>query len=199
MMLSDWKRKNNSMTIFESQIKGLIALSLTLAIIPFFSFFYSLFISYKAPTLIDQFSDSLAIEIVERNRIKGIYFVRPETSAQQFLKSAGIGEFLTKDFPLKNGMQIIIDADAENGTVAISEMDAAKKLLLGLRLDINRVTENELMLISGIGEVTAKKIIELRAKLGRFRAIEQLMSIKGIKEKKLAKFCKYLYVENKKR
>lgn len=187
------------MNISESQIKGLIALCLTLAIIPFFSFFYHLFISYKAPALTDQFSDSLAIEIVERDKIKGIYFVHPETSARQLLASAGGQEFSTKDFPLKNGMQIIIGADAGNGAVAISEMDAAKKLALGLRLDINRVTGNELMLISGIGEVTAKKIIELRAKLGRFRAIEQLMSIKGIKEKKLAKFRKYLCVENQKR
>ena len=187
------------MNISEGQIKGLIALCLTLAIIPFFSFFYSLFISYKVPALTDQFSDSLAIEIVEKNQTRGIYFVRPETSARQLLASAGGIEFSKKDFPLKNGMQIIINAAAENGTVAISEMNAAKKLSLGLRLDINRATESELMLISGIGEVTAKKIIELRAKLGRFRAIEQLMSIKGIKEKKLAKFCKYLYVENKKR
>jgi competence ComEA-like helix-hairpin-helix protein len=96
-------------------------------------------------------------------------------------------------------MQIIIDTNTGNSNVAISEMDAAKKLSLGLRLDINRVTEKELMLISGIGEVTAKKIVELRAKLRRFRAIEQLMSIKGIKKKKLAKFRKYLSVENQKR
>lgn len=187
------------MNISESQIKGLIALCLTLAIMPFFSFFYRLLISYKAPALTDQFSDSFAIEIVEKSQTRGIYFISAETSARQLLASAGIGEFSTKDFPLKNGMQIIIDADAGNGTVDISEMHAAKKLSLGLRLDINRVTENELMLISGIGEVTAKKIIELRAKLGRFIAIEQLMSIKGIKEKKLAKFSKYLNVENQKR
>jgi competence protein ComEA len=78
-------------------------------------------------------------------------------------------------------------------------MDAAKRVSLGLRLDINRATETELMLVSGIGEATAKKIIELRARLGRFSTIEQLMSIRGIKEKKLANFRKYLYVENQKR
>jgi len=187
------------MNISESQIKGLIALSLTLAIIPFFSFFHHLFTSYKAPALADQFGDSLAIEIAGRDKVKGVYFVHPKTSARQLFASAGIGEFSTKDFLLKNGMQIIIEADAENGAIAISEMDAAKKLSLGLRLDINRATESELMFISGIGEVTAKKIMELRAQLVRFSSIEQLMSIKGIKEKKLANFRKYLYVENQKR
>ena len=41
------------MTISESQIKGLIAVCLTLAIIPFFNLFNSLFISYKAPVFTD--------------------------------------------------------------------------------------------------------------------------------------------------
>src|SRR4030042_6851756 len=109
------------MNISEGQIKGLIALGLTLAIIPFFSFIYHLLISYKAPALTDQFSDSLAIEIVEKNQTRGIYFVRPETSARQLLASAAGRELSEKDFLLKNGMQIIIDADAENGTVAVSE------------------------------------------------------------------------------
>ncbi len=185
--------------VLESQIKGLTALCLTLAIIPFFIFFHQLFINYKTPALTDQFSDSIAIEIMEKDKIKGIYFVRPETSIRQLLTSVGSQKFSIKDFPLKNGMQVVINDDAKNGTIAISEMDAAKKLLLGLRLDINRVTESELMLISGIGEVTAKKIIEFRTKLGKLYAIEQLMQIKGIKEKKLAKFRKYLYVENQKR
>jgi hypothetical protein len=63
------------MNISEGQIKGLIALCLTLAIIPFFSFIYHLLISYKAPALTDQFSDSLAIEIVEKNQTRGIYFI----------------------------------------------------------------------------------------------------------------------------
>jgi hypothetical protein len=52
-----------------------------------------------------------------------------------------------------------------------------------------------LILINGIGAVTAKKILDLRNKLGRVRNIEQLMEIKGIKEKKLAGLRKYLYAE----
>jgi competence protein ComEA len=183
------------MGISQNQIKGLIALCLILAIIPFFSFFYCSSVSYKVPDLADQLSDSLAIEILEKDEVKGIYFVPPETSAQQLLTSVAGREFKTKDFTLKNGMIIIINTDTEKDTVDVAEMDAAKKLSLGLQLDINKLTEEELILIRGIGEVTAKKIIELRTKLGQFRTIEQLMQIKGIKEKKLAKFREYLYVE----
>ena len=99
MMLSGWKRKNSSMTISEGQIKGLIAVCLILAIIPFFIFFYNLFSSYKAPVFTDQSDNSLAIEIVENDRPKGIYFVDPETSSGQLLKIAGIGQLAINRLP----------------------------------------------------------------------------------------------------
>jgi competence protein ComEA len=199
MMLSGWKRKNNSMTISESQIKGLIAICITLAIIPFFNFFYRLFISYKAPLFTDQFNNSLVIEVVDKNQSNGIYFVSPETSAREFLKKSGIGEFSAKDFRLDDGMKITIGSNSGRDDIIVSKIEADKRLALGMRLDINKTTEDELLLISGIGEVTAKKILDLRSKLGRFRNIEQLMEIKGIKEKKLARFRKYLYVEKQKK
>jgi competence protein ComEA len=198
-MLLDWKRKNNSMTVSASQIKGLIAICITLAIIPFFNFFYRLFISYKAPLFADQSNDSLVIEVVDKNQRNGIYFVSPETSAREFLKTAGIGEFSAKEFCLDDGMKITIDSDSGRDDIIVSKIEADKRLALGMRLDINKITEDDLLLISGIGEVTAKKILDLRSKLGRFRNIEQLMEIKGIKEKKLAKFRKYLYVEKQKK
>jgi competence ComEA-like helix-hairpin-helix protein len=186
------------MDISQTQIKGLIVLCLTLAIIPFFVFSYCSLVNYKVPDLADQLSDSLAIEIFERDEVKGIYFVPPETSVRQLFKSVADQEFKVEDFTLKSGMRIIINTDAKKDTIAIAEINAAKKLSLGLRLDINKLTEEELILIHGIGEVTAKKIIELRTKLGQFRALEQLMLIKGIKVKKLTKFREYLYVEKQK-
>ena len=80
-----------------SQIKGLIAVGLTLAIIPFFIFLYSLFVSYQVPAFSDQLDNSLAVEVVENDQSKGIYFVGSETSSGQLLKAAGIGEFSFQD------------------------------------------------------------------------------------------------------
>ena len=195
MMLSGSKRKNSSMTISEGQIKGLIAVCLTLAIIPFFIFLYSLFSNYKAPAFTDQLDNSLAIEVVENDQPKGIYFVGSETSSEQLLKNAGIGEFSFPDFKLNDGMKIMINSASGNQDVVIAKISSAERLALGMSLDINQVTEDELLLITGIGQATAQKILYLRDKLGRFRNIEQLMEIKGIKEKKLAEIRKYLYVE----
>jgi competence protein ComEA len=183
------------MTIYESQIKGLIAVCLSLAIIPFFIFLYSLFHSYQAPKYSDQLDNSLAVEVVENDQPKGIYFVGPETSPGQLLKAAGIGQLPINNFRLETGMRIMINSNSGNKNVVFAKISSAERLALGMPLDINQITEDELLLINGIGRATAEKILNLRVKLGRFRNIEQLMEIKGIKEKKLAKIRKYIYVE----
>ena len=197
MMLSGSKRKNRFMTISEGQIKGLIVVCLTLAIIPFFNLFYSLFISYKTPVFTDQLYNSLAVEVVENDQPKGIYFVGPETTSGQLLKTVDIGEFSFQSFKLNDGMKIMINSVSGKNDIVVTKIASAERLALGMPLNINQVTEDELLLITGIGQATAEKILDLRSKLGRFRNIEQLMEIKGIKEKKLAEIRKYLYVEKR--
>ena len=92
-------------------------------------------------------------------------------------------------------MKIMINSASGNQNVVVAKISSAERLVLGMPLDNNQVTEDELLLITGIGQATAEKILDLRQKLGRFRDIKQLMEIKGIKENKLAKIREYLYVE----
>ena len=60
-------------------------------------------------------------------------------------------------------------------------------LLLGAQLfaavNLNTATVEELSQLKGIGEATAKKIVEYREKYG-FQDIHELVNIKGIGEKK---------------
>lgn len=195
MMLSDWRIKNSSMTISEGQIKGLIAVCLILAFIPFFIFLHSLFSSYQAPAFSDQSDNSIAVEVVENDQPKGIYFVGSETSSRQLLKSAGIGEFSFQDFKLDDGMKITLNSVSGKNDIIVTKIANTERLALGMPLDINQATEDDLFLVKGIGETTAKKILDLRNKLGRFSDINQLLEIKGIKEKKLTGIRKYLYIE----
>ena len=58
------------MIVYENQIKGMIAVCLILAIIPFINF-YNLFISYKNPVFADQLDNSLVVEIAESDLHKG--------------------------------------------------------------------------------------------------------------------------------
>jgi len=181
--------------IFERQIKGIIAICIALAVIPFIIFISGSKVNYRVPELANQSPDKIAVEVVENDKSRGMYFVDTKTSANQLLKSIGIEEQAREDFPLNSGMKIMISSSSENHAVKASGLESGNRLALGMKLDINRATENDLVLVSGIGESTAKKILDMRAKLGKFKNIEQLTEIKGIKEKKLAKLRKYLYVK----
>lgn len=54
-------------------------------------------------------------------------------------------------------------------------------------VDINSADANELERLPGVGPATAKAIIAYRSSIGRFRSVEQLLSVKGIGPKKLEK------------
>jgi competence protein ComEA len=73
------------------------------------------------------------------------------------------------------------------------------RLALGLPIDINGATLEDLMLISGIGEKTAEKIIQLRQERGHFKRLEELMEVKGIKEKRFQQLKPYLSVAEERR
>jgi len=57
----------------------------------------------------------------------------------------------------------------------------------GDTVNVNTATAKELQKINGIGEKTAAKIIAYRNEFGPFKNVDDLMHIKGIGKKKLAK------------
>ncbi|OZG62613.1 competence protein ComEA [Bifidobacterium hapali] len=55
------------------------------------------------------------------------------------------------------------------------------------RIDLNTASSEELQTINGIGPVTADRIITHRKSIGRFTSVDQLLDVKGIGAKTLAK------------
>lgn len=55
-----------------------------------------------------------------------------------------------------------------------------KVIFPGFPIDINSATRHELMMLPGIGEKTADRIVEKRDELGGFQSAEDLMEVKGI-------------------
>ena len=62
------------------------------------------------------------------------------------------------------------------------------------KLDVNRATLAELVAVPGVGDRMAQAIVDLRAKKGSFARIDELLEVRGIKEKKLAALTAYLVV-----
>lgn len=60
------------------------------------------------------------------------------------------------------------------------------------RLDINRARRAELMLLPGIGPVTADRIIALRERKGHIADLDQLSAVRGLGPARLERLAPYL-------
>ncbi|MDF2961949.1 MAG: competence protein ComEA [Paenibacillus sp.] len=66
----------------------------------------------------------------------------------------------------------------------------------GGRIDLNKATLEQLTTLPGIGESKAKAIISYREQIGgRFKTAEQLLNVKGIGDKVLAKIKPHFTIE----
>lgn len=63
------------------------------------------------------------------------------------------------------------------------------------KVKLNSASVSELILLPGIGEKTAEKIIEYRKSHGKFKLPTDLLNVSGIGEKKLEKIKSYLIIE----
>ena len=65
------------------------------------------------------------------------------------------------------------------------------------KVDINKATAQELVVVPYIGEYTANNIVEYRRKNGPFKSLEQIKNVKGIRDKNYLHFSKYLFIKCK--
>jgi len=141
-------------------------------------------------------SGPVVVEITGETTRSGIYYIPEKTTFQEFLNMAGV-EYsdpagLNLFQPLKTGSTLRIHG---NGQVSREGMKTATRLALNQPIDINRAAFADLLLIPGIGESTARQILDFRRSSGgRINNLESLMNIRGIKEKRFEKIKGYFYI-----
>lgn len=139
----------------------------------------------------------MAVEVAGDPGREGIYFLPEGMTVEKVLYIAGIPRMNHRrktDFVgISAGSALMA---SPQGEVNIGEMAAARKLALGLPVDLNRISEEELSLVPGIGEKMAYQIIQLRRESGGFRDLKDLTALPGIKEKKLNGLKGYLIVRS---
>lgn len=187
------------MNITQKQLEGVIVLVVFTLFACFSAYFFS---SYQSREYSirhgDQNAGRLIVEVAADDpRINGIYFLPEKIKVSHALKMAGITEIgaydkRILDMPLSTGKTIEIKSD---GRLNLIEMKSSKKLVLDIPININRATSMDLMMVPGIGEKTAERIVHFRRQSGGFKRIEDLMRIRGIKEKKFEKLRRYFCID----
>ena len=87
---------------------------------------------------------------------------------------------------LEDGRQVLVPERPRPGAAAPPAAAAAGDPAEGQPLNLNTATLEQLDTLSGIGPLTAQKILDYREELGGFSSIEELGEIPGIGEKRLA-------------
>ena len=79
-----------------------------------------------------------------------------------------------------------------DGGYRLAAMSGAQLLTLGLPMDLNRATAEDLDAIPGIGPALARRIVDYRKAHGPFKQVEDLSEVRGIGPQNLQKLKPYL-------
>lgn len=179
------------MPLTNRQLEGAITLVVIASIIYVAAYFFSLH-PLRGTSIPYSDRSPVTVELTGEMDHRGLYFIPENTTVSDFLKMAKVESTNGLDKrTLSTGMTVNINA---NGQLSLGEMSAAKRLLLNIPIDVNQASVEDLILVPGIGEKTAQRIIHFRETSGKLQRLEDLMKIRGIKEKRFAKIKKYLYV-----
>jgi competence protein ComEA len=144
----------------------------------------------------NQDTGMMVVEVSGDQGREGIYFLPEGMAVDEVLDITGIQRTISRGTtnPGRISTGTVLMA-SPGGEVSIGEMEAARKLALGLPVDLNRISMDELSLVPGIGDKMAYDIIQLRSEKGAFRSLKDLTALRGIKEKKLNGLKRYLTVK----
>lgn len=135
------------------------------------------------------------VQIEGEIRHPGVYsFCDPPYLRELIRRAGGLreGDFPPADEPLIPNSGISVTREGGEVRVQPLEIPSSFKITLGIPISINRVSEEGLTALPGIGKNMAKAIVEERAKRGGFKSLDEIMGIPGIGPKFYSKMKPYL-------
>ena len=138
--------------------------------------------------------ERLMIHVAGAVRRPGVYRLRSGARVDDAVQRAG-GATRRADLgglnlaaELEDGRQVLVPVRARpgGGGAAATAGGAASAPVPGQPVNLNTATLEQLDTLSGIGPLTAQKILDFREERGGFGSIEELGEIPGIGDKRLA-------------
>jgi competence protein ComEA len=147
----------------------------------------------------------VVVHVAGAVRKPGVYTLRANQRVVDAVRLAG-GPARDADLDALNlaarmtdGQQILVPrkekATARSRSSRSTTASRSRSSLPSGPININTASETELDQLPGIGPATARKIIEYRTQSGPFSTPDDLMSVKGIGPKKLARIRPFVRVQ----
>jgi competence ComEA-like helix-hairpin-helix protein len=130
------------------------------------------------------------VEVTGKVDHPGVYsFPKPPTLGEVRAKAGAAGTTRDPDKIIASGSRVEVTPD---GGSRVAAMSGAKLVTLGLPLDLNRATAQDLTAVPGLGPALAQRIVDYRTAHGPFKKVEDLGEINGIGPQNLPKLKPYL-------
>jgi competence protein ComEA len=144
---------------------------------------------------------SIIAEATGQVKRPGVYFFETAPNIKELLAVAGgvTVKGLIPDSILESsictGIRVHVLSTKDDGIVIRQDLMAAReRIVLGIPLDANQATVEELALLPYITAHQAKEIVRLRERKIRLKGLEELLTIRGIDSEDLRRLESYLTV-----
>ncbi len=139
------------------------------------------------------------VEVVGDVQKEGIYCFAKEVTVREAVAEAGgtVGRMvLAEDISsqrISSGSKLMVSGGKGKPVVIkIRRMEPEKFLIFSIPIDLNQATEEELVVLPGIGENLAARIVEYRIAKRGFSRLEELMEVRGIGRGKYERLKRFI-------
>ena len=124
------------------------------------------------------------VEITGEVARPGVYaFPAPPTFPEVWRQAGGPESLPLPETALSSQTRLEV---GPGGHYDVGRMSGEQLLTLGLALDVNNATAEDLEALPGVGPVLAQRIFQYRENQGPFKKFEDLLAVHGMGKKKLA-------------
>lgn len=135
--------------------------------------------------------ETVYVDVCGQVKVPGVYALEKDSRVYEAVEKAGgftekasaVG--LNQAAKVTDGQQIYVpsqeEAEKQDFVNSTENNDSTAGKTQG-KVNLNTASKEELMTLSGIGEVKADAILRYRSEKGRFQSVEEVKSIEGIKE-----------------
>lgn len=150
------------------------------------------------PAFSGQAARSTPIQVEMDGPGEGIYFFEGSVTVRDVLQAAApaqarLFESDVTGEDVSRGDRLIVLFKPPS--IRLERMEPRVILALGMPLDVNSAGTEDLVMIPGIGPVTAAAIVSHRDERGGFRSMGELTAVRGIGEKRLQELKRHLTLD----